>query len=588
MAEESFIRRLTAIFSADVKGYSRLMREDEDATIRTLTTYRGAMATLIQQYRGRVVDSPGDNLLAEFASVVDAVNCAVETQRELAERNAELPAERKMEFRIGVNIGDVVEEDERIYGDGVNIASRVEGLAEGGGICISGSVYDSIADRLGLEYEYLGEQEVKNIEKPVRVYRVLSFPGAVFEKEVTFPLPDKPSIAILPFDNLSGDPEQTYFTDGMMDSIITNLYKIPDLFVIAKTSSLAYKGKAVKVQQVGRELGVRYVLEGSVQKAGDRIRINAQLIDAVTGNHLWAEIYDRELKDIFAVQDEITRKIVTEMGVKLVWGEMMRSLRHATDNHQAADYYLQADKFYNRFEKESNARARELLLKAIELDPNYARATAFLGYCYLLDARYGWVKDRDRSFKMAEELARRAVAIDDNMYLGHALLASIYVEKRLFDQAIAEAERALETEPGNAVAIYIQGELMVKVGKPEEGLVLLKKAMRLAPYPPPYFMHWAGHANYLAGRYEAAITEYRKVIARQPHGNLGCISWGWLITSYMELGREEEARAEARKLLEQNLNFSIKTQISIQKQGFKDQSIFERRIELLRKAGLPE
>jgi adenylate cyclase len=512
-------------------------------------------------------------------------------------------------------------------------------MAEAGGICISGRAYDQVANKLGLEYENLGEHQVKNISTPIRVYRVVSLPGAavhrvvqakkavrkkwlkaafvvlavllimgggflgwnyyqqrsieaakaLFEREAAFPLPDEPSIAVLPFDNLSGDPEQDYFADGLMDNITTQLYKIPDLFVIAKTSSLTYKGKAVKVQQVGRDLGVRYVLEGSVQKAGDRIRINAQLIDAVTGNHLWAEIYDRELKNVFAVQDEITRKIVTEMGVKLVWGETIRSLRHATDNHQAADYYLQADKFFNRFEKESNAQARELLLKAIELDPKYARATAYLGYTHLLDARFGWVKDRAQSFRMAEELARRAVAIDDRTYLGHALLARIYLQKRLFDQAIAEAERTLEVEPGNAMAMNLMGYTMVHVGRPEEGLVLLKKAMRLAPYPPAHTIAFAGHANYFLGRHEAAIIEYRKVIARQPpQSNLGRLAWEWLITSYMELGRDKEARAEARKLLEQYPNFSIKTQINVQKQLYKDQSIFERRIKLLRKAGLPE
>ncbi len=638
MAEEEFKRKLSAILSADVEGYSRLMDQDEEATIRTLTAYRSTITDLVQQYRGRVVDMPGDNILAEFTSVVDAVNCAVEIQRELAEHNAKFSEDRRMHFRIGVNLGDVVEEENRIYGDGVNIAARVESMAEAGGICLSGGAYDQVANKLGLEYENLGEHQVKNISTPIRVYRVLSFPGvaahrvvqakeavgkkwrkavlavvavllivgggflgwnyyqqrsieaavALFEEEAAFPLPDKPSIAVLPFDNLSGDPKQDYFADGMMDNIITQLYKIPDLFVIAKTSSLTYKGKAVKVQQVGRELGVRCVLEGSVQKAGDRIRINAQLIDAVTGNHLWAEIYDRELKDVFAVQDEITRKIVTEMGVKLVWGEAMRSLRHATDNHQAADYYLQADKFFNRFEKESIARARELLLKAIELDPKYARATAYLGYTHLINARLGWVRDRAQSFKMAEELARRAVVIDDHTYLGHALLARIYLQKRLFDQAIAEAERTLEVEPGNAMAMALMGYTMVHVGMPDEGLVLLRKAMRLAPYPPAHTITFAGHANYFLDRYEAAIIEYRKAITRQPQSALGRIAWEWLITSYMELGRDEEARAVARKLLEQHPNFSIKTQINVQKQLYKDQSIFERRIELLRKAGLPE
>ncbi|MEE9151849.1 MAG: adenylate/guanylate cyclase domain-containing protein, partial [Thermoplasmata archaeon] len=341
MTEEGFKRKLTAILSADVEGYSRLMGEDEDATIRTLTTYRELMSTLIQKHRGRVVDSPGDNLLAEFGSVADAVRCAVEVQEELRVRNAELPENRRMEFRIGINLGDVVQEGERIYGDGVNITARVEGLAEGGGICISGTVYDSIKNKLSLSYESLGEHTVKNITEPVRVYRMRVGPEVREEKagprrwqkaalaavvvlvvaagawaiwnfyfrpppiepasveKMAYPLPDKPSIAVLPFVNMSGDPEQEYIADGISESIITALCKIPEMFVIARTSTSTYKGKSVKTQQVSEELGVRYVLEGSVQKAGDRIRVTAQLIDAISSHHLWADRYDRDIEDFF-------------------------------------------------------------------------------------------------------------------------------------------------------------------------------------------------------------------------------------------------------------------------------------------------
>jgi TolB-like protein/class 3 adenylate cyclase len=339
---EGFKRKLTAILSADVEGYSRLMTEDEESTIRTLTTYRKAMTNVIQQYRGRVVDSPGDNLLAEFASAVDAVNCAAEIQRELAERNAELAPERRMEFRIGINVGDVVEDGNRIYGDGVNIAARMEGLAEGGGICISGTAFDQVKNKLHLEYEYLGEQAVKNIKEPVRVYRALSFPGAAAHgvvkakkavgktwrnvvvaitavlvvgasvamwhfylrppsiepasvERMAFPLPERPSIAVLPFTNMSGDPEQEYFSDGLTEEIITALSKTPKMFVIARNSTFSYKGQQVKIQQVAEELGVRYVLEGRVRKSEDRVRVTAQLIDAITGRHLWAERYDKDL-----------------------------------------------------------------------------------------------------------------------------------------------------------------------------------------------------------------------------------------------------------------------------------------------------
>ncbi|MFQ6078772.1 MAG: adenylate/guanylate cyclase domain-containing protein, partial [Thermodesulfobacteriota bacterium] len=345
-------RKLTAILSADVKGYSRLMGEDEVATIRTLTAYREVMAALIQKHRGRVVDSPGDNLLAEFASVVDAVECAVEVQQELKARNAELPPDRRMEFRIGINLGDVVVEGERIYGDGVNIAARLEGLAEGGGICISGTAYDQVEGKLSLGYEYLGEHAVKNIKKPVRVYRVEPEPVALgvgmrAEEELVPPekpgaleLPDKPSIAVLPFLNMSGDPEQEYFSDGITEDLITDLSKVSGLFVIARNSAFTYKGKSAKVEQVGRELGVRYVVEGSVRRAGDRVRITAQLVDAETGYHLWTERYDRDLKDIFDLQDEVTQKIVAALKVKLTRRELELLERKYTDNPEAYDCYL--------------------------------------------------------------------------------------------------------------------------------------------------------------------------------------------------------------------------------------------------------
>jgi len=353
MNAEEFKRKLSAILSADVEGYSRLMDDDEEATVRTLTSYRTAIADLVQQFRGRIVDTPGDNILTEFTSVVDAVNCAVEIQRDLAERNTELPYNRQMQFRIGVNLGDVIEEDGRIYGDGVNIAARVESLSEAGGICISGRAHDQVENKLGLEYEDLGKHEVKNISRPIQVYRVLSYPGAAAHRVVqaktnlgrrwrkiglsvavvvlvvaalgiwqfymrrptvepalvekmAFPLPEKPSIAVLPFDNMSGYPEQEFFSDGITEEIISSLSKTDQLFVIARNSTFTYKGKPVKVRQVAEELGVRYVLEGSVRKSENRVRITAQLIDAITGHHLWADRYDRDIKDIFALQDETT------------------------------------------------------------------------------------------------------------------------------------------------------------------------------------------------------------------------------------------------------------------------------------------
>jgi len=380
MATQDFRRKLTAILSADVKGYSRLMGEDEEATVRTITAHRKVITSVIEKYRGRVVDSPGDNILAEFVSVVDAAQSAVEIQEVIRAKNAELPEERQMEFRIGINLGDVIQEGERIYGDGVNIAARVEGLADPGGICISGSAYEQIENKLALGYDYIGEHTVKNIVKPIRVYRVPTGPEAIQKvseekrptpgwqraalavviallvvaggvaiwkssrptttppmeaasvEKMAFPLPDKPSIAVLPFVNMSGDPKQEYLSDGISEEIISALSSVPKLFVIARNSTFTYKGKPVKVQQVSEELGVRYVLEGSVKKSGDKIRITAQLVDALNGHHLWAKRYDRNLDDIFAVQDEITKKIITAMQVKLTEGEQARAAARGTDN----------------------------------------------------------------------------------------------------------------------------------------------------------------------------------------------------------------------------------------------------------------
>jgi adenylate cyclase len=635
MATDDVKRKLTAIFSADVEGYSRLMEEDELATVETLTSPKEIMRKLIRQYRGRVVDSTGDNLLAEFGSVVDAVQCAVEVQQVLSAKNELLPENRRMYFRIGINSGDVIEEGELIYGDGVNVAARVESLAEGGGISISGTAFDQLGKKLPLGYEYLGEQAVKNIRKPVRVYRVLTETEAVGKvigelkpktkqlrgaaiggivvlilvlgalalwnfylrpdvvpasiDKMAYPLPDKPSIAVLPFTNLSGDSKQEYFSDGLANSIITQLYKMPNIFVISRGSAFTYKGKTIEIRQVAEEMGVRYVLKGSVQKSGERIRINVQLIDAVTGEHRWAENYDRQLKDVFAVQDEIMREVVTEIAVEVSMGEWARGMTHATDNYEALDYYLKGDKLWARTEKESNAQARKLFLKAVELDPKYARAIAFLGFSHLWDARFGWVKDRAQSVKQAEKLAERAVSVDDKDYLGHILLGNIYDGKRLYKEAIAAKERAIECEPNNAIAIGSLAITLMYAGRPEEGLVLFKKMNRLSPYPYGPFLTYEGLANYLIGRYEESITLHKKYLERQKRGTYVRISRALLIASYMELGRTEEAQAEAAKWQQHHPDISIEAYTkAIKRLPLKDHRFLNRQTELLHKAGLPE
>jgi len=395
MNTEGFKRKLTTMLSADVAGYSRLMGEDEAGTVKTLTTYRDIMAELIKQHRGRVVDSPGDNVLAEFASVVDAVQCAVAVQKELQARNAELPEDRRMEFRIGINLGDVIEEGDRIYGDGVNIAARLEALADPGGICVSKTAFDHIETKLPLGYEYLGDQTVKNIPKPVGAYRVLMEPRVVVagKEKTALPLPEEPSLAVLPFDNISGDPEQEYFSDGLTEEIITALSKVDKMFVIARNSTFSYKRKPVKVQQVGEELGVRYVLEGSVRKAGDRARITAQLIDALTGHHLWAERYDRDLKDIFALQDEITMKIVTALRVKLTEGEQARLYDRGTENLDSFLKVLQGWQRFFRFNRDDNFVARQMFEEAITFDLKNPSAYAMLAWTHQMDVWYGspWI-----------------------------------------------------------------------------------------------------------------------------------------------------------------------------------------------------
>jgi len=358
MAHEGFKRKLAAILSADVEGYSRLMGEDEESTVRTLTAYRKVLSTLIHQFDGKVLDSPGDNLLAEFVSVVNAVKCAVTVQNEITARNDELPQNRRMQFRIGINLGDVIQEENRIYGDGVNIAARLEGLSEPGGICISGIAYDQVKKKLNLKYQFVGKKNLKNIEEAVHVYRVLFLQGAsaskVIKAEVermAFPLPEKPSIAVLPFTNMSGDTAQEYIGDGISENIISALSVGSGMFVIARNSTFTYKERPVKVQQVAEELGVRYVLEGSIQKSGDRLRVTAQLIDALNGHHLWSEKYDRKMDDLFNLQDEITKKIVVSLQVELTHGEQARAYAKTTDNLEVWSYGVKANELLDRFNK---------------------------------------------------------------------------------------------------------------------------------------------------------------------------------------------------------------------------------------------
>jgi adenylate cyclase len=579
MATQEVKRKLAAILSADVKGFSRLMGEDEESTARTLNTYKEVMAGLIQHHHGRVVDAPGDNVLAEFASVVDAVRCAVEIQKELKTRNADLPENRRMEFRIGVNLGDVIEEGDKILGDGVNITARMESLSEAGGICISGNAYEQVENKVEVGFEYLGEHMVKNITRPVRVYRVITQAGVAHGMDKKLNLPEKPSIAVLPFVNMSGDPEQEYFSDGITEDLITDLYKISGLFVIARHSVFTYKGKAVRVDQVGRELGVRYVLEGSVRKVGSRVRITAQLVDTLRGGHLWAERYDRDLKDIFALQDEVTQKIVESLAVRLTKREEDRLAHKYTDNLEAYDLVLRGLEFYFRFAQEANVKAREIFQKVIDLDPQYSLAHSRLGWTYLREWSLGWTQSPG-SLERASELAKRAIVLDDSLSDAHALLAETYVWNNQHDDAIAEAEKGVILDPNNAERMVDQGNILAWAGRPEEAIGWIKKGMRFNPICPVAYLFSLGHAYLLTEQYAEAIATLNKAVDRQPD------FWPsrfLLAACYLQVGQQEKSLAEIEKI--KKLIPSLAPE-AWKRLPYKDQRQANRFLEALRGLGL--
>ena len=628
MATQDFERRLTTILHADVKDYSRLMGEDEDATVRTLTAYREVMGVLIQKHRGRVVHGSGDSLLAEFVSVVDAVRCAVEIQKELKTRNAELPEDRKVKFRMGINPGDVIEKDDDLHGDGVNIAARVEALAEGEGICITRTAYDHVKKKLNLGYEYLGEHTVKNIAEPVRVYRVLMDPEdagkLIGEKraeprrgqrvalvvvtvlllivgglliwrtafppvqvasveKMAFPLPDRPSIAVLPFDNLSEDPEQEYFSDGLTEEIIAALSSVPKLFVIARNSTFTYKGKPVKVQQVSEELGVRYVIEGSVRKSGDKIRITAQLIDAITGNHLWAQRYDRKIDDIFAVQDEITKKIITAMQVKLTKGEEVKTASKGTNNLDAYLKCLQANELISKINPESNALAKQLAQEAIALDPDYPWAYYVLGRSHMMDVWVRASKSPKESIGKAIELVQKAIALDNTNADAHSLLGFLYSMTKQYDKAIALAEKAVALSPNSAWGHFMVGKTLFFAGRSEESIPEYKIAIRLNPIPSNNHFWSLGLSYAYTEQYEEAIKWCEKAVRQEPDDLLARMM---MTVVYSLSGRDEEARAEAAEALR------IQPKITLdefkKKATYKKDVDRERFLGALRKAGIPD
>ena len=580
-------RRLAAILAADVVGYSRLMGADERGTLERLQRHRRELIEpKLAEHRGRIVKLMGDGALAEFASVVDAVQCAAEIQQAMAECNHAAPEAERIAFRIGVNLGDVIVEGDDLYGDGVNVASRLEGLAEPGGVCISAKVHEEVRDRLELGFEDLGEREVKNIVRPLRVYQVVLSPAVKpAQPGVAAPLPslpDKPSIVVLAFQNMSGDPEQEYFADGIAEDIITDLSKIAGLFVIARNSAFTYKGKAVNLQEVSRELGVRHVLEGSVRKAGNRVRVTAQLIDGSSGGHVWAERYDRELTDIFEVQDEVTGEIVAALKVHLTADERRRVESRGTSSLQAHDRFLRGRQLFWQMSRASIAQAQTLFGEAIALDGAFCLAHAYLAFTHAQQAVNRWSADPEGSLERAQRLVDRALTLDASEAEAHYVQGIVHLwQQKNADQAIADAERAIALDPNFARGYGSLGAALHYAGRSEEALEHLATMARLDPHHPPSYQHFLAQAHFALGHFEEAIAALTARLARQPHSDVSRVL---LAACYGHLGRADEARAEWEEALRVNPDYSIEHRRQIL--PYKNPGDFERVVEGLRKAGI--
>ncbi len=592
MASTDVQRKLTAIFCTDVVGYSRLMGEDPEGTLGTLTEFRQVFSENIEKYKGRIVNAPGDSILAEFGSVLDAVSCAVDVQRELAERNMELPDTRRMDFRIGVNLGDVLVKDGALYGDGVNVAARLESLAEPGGISISRPVYDQVKTRLPLHFEFLGEHQAKNIAEPVRAYQVRSKPGDAARgapqarepaKNQEYPeLPGEPSLAVLAFTNMSGDPEQGYFGDGLAEDIITDLSKLIGLTVIARNSSFSYKGRHVQVKQIGREMGVRYVLEGSVRKSGERVRITAQLVEAATGKHVWAERYDRKLEDVFQVQDEITNDVVTTLDVKLAAGEQARVWRGSLKNPRARELFYRAREQINRFAREASEESRRLFKEVTELEPNSPLGYSGIAWANFADFIRGWSDDPVQSVKNMAEWASKGAAVDEQDALTQAMLGIVCAVTERHDQGVMLGSQAVALAPNYADVVMIHAMILLMSNQFEEALTVARKGVRLCPLPPGWYIFALGSCLYFTGRYEEALETEKLAIAREPDYS----SLHYAITLHnCALGRFEEARAAAEAYYRSNTGLPSLKEKSLG-YPFKDRSVIDMMLAHLEKAGI--
>jgi TolB-like protein/cytochrome c-type biogenesis protein CcmH/NrfG len=584
--EDRIERRLAAILVADVAGYSRLMSADEAGTALALRQHRVAINPIVASHGGRIVKSTGDGVLVEFPSIVAAVECAVAVQKLMAGRNTDVPEDRQMLLRIGINLGDVLIEGDDILGDGVNVAARIESVAEPGGICISEAAYQQVRDRLGVNFEDAGEHQLKNIARPVRIYRArLSDPA---QPTPALPLPDKPSIAVLPFQNMSGDPDQDYFADGMVEDLITTLSRNRALFVIARNSSFTYRGRAVDVKQVGRELGVRYVLEGSVRRAGQCVRMNAQLIDAETGGHLWAGRLDREVTDLFALQDALTIELAGVLDVELIEAESRR--RKLKLNPQAFDLEMQARAIWNRGWSQENIKtANRLYEQALALDPNSAAAMTGLATGLAVSVVSLWTEAREADLRRAETLATRAMALDPHHASCHFAMGLVRRMQSRFDEAIGELEAAIRLNPNMHLAYSTLGITKVLAGHAEEALSHFADAIRLSPRDPLLFVGYfgIGWTRFLLGHDDQAIEVLRKSIALNPGYSPANL---FLTAAYAMHGRVEEARAALAVYLRSNPTANTIALLRANAQSTHPIYLTQRDrlYEGMRRAGMPE
>jgi adenylate cyclase len=550
-------RKLAAILAADIAGYSGLMGADDEATVRDLKAHQIVILPLIANFSGRVIDTAGDGILAEFASVLNAVNCAVAIQRNMAERNASVAPDRRMQFRIGINQGDVIYDETRIYGDGINVAARLESIAEAGGICLSGKVYEEVEGKFDLACEDIGLQQLKNIARPDRVYRIngrtlagtAAHPAPASDK-ASLPAPDGPSIAVLPFTNMSGDAEQEFFADGLTEDILTALSRFREFLVISRNSTFVYKGKAVNIQEVANALNVQYVVEGSVRKAGNRVRITVQLIDARKDRHIWAERYDRELEDIFAIQDEVTSSIVATLSGQVEAATYQSIARKPTESMAAYELVLAAKILHHRANREDNLEARKVIESALALDANYAHAHAWCACIVGQSLLNDWEHDRDVAWQIINDELKIALALDHNDSDVHRILSAVHLLSHDYEAAEHHQQRAVALNPNNDLIVVQQGELDTWLGEPEKGIEWIKKAMRINPHHPERYWNHLGRGYFVARRYREAIDAFKHV----SHPNQ--FHHAFLAASFAMLNDNTTAATHARSVLALDPNFS--------------------------------